>query len=209
MAERPDLPTVLRQVWEDILQAIREAGDDAPLPRERPAPGRVAHERIRLDRATAEIPGANATVKHIYAVRQVLGGAITDLVQRSEHHDLSKLQEPELSGFVPFVEMPEHGTPEYDARLTEMKPILAEHYHNNDHHPEHWVQMSGLVVSEDMVKSGVAISRMPLPALIEMLCDWKARAGNDPINWDYNIKRYGIEPQLEGVLRATAEHYEF
>jgi hypothetical protein len=194
MAERPNLLVVVNQAWGDILQAIREAGDDAPEKRERPAPGRAAAERIRLDRATAETPGANATVKHIYAVRQVLGGAITDLVQRSEHHDLSKLQEPELSGFVPFVEMPEHGTPEYDARLAEMEPVLAEHYRNNDHHPEHW-------------HGGVG--EMPLPALIEMLCDWKARAGTDPINWDYSITRYGIDPQLEGVLRATAEYYEF
>lgn len=166
---------------------IRSAGDS-----QRPE---QAKDRIRLDKATANIPGATATVKHIYAVREQMAGVIDDFKVRAVDHDSSKLKEPELSGFAAFTDMPKHGTPEYDARLKEMEPVLAEHYKNNDHHPEHWNK---------------GIDAMPLPAMIEMLCDWRARAGESgKIDWAYSIKRFGIGSQLESILRATADYYGF
>lgn len=201
---RAEAFTVLTDEAEEAANNIRSAGDNKREERKT--------KRIRLNKQQADTPGATSTVKHIYAVREVMGAVVADLEERARAHDDSKLQEPELSGFAQFVERPKHGTPEYDARLKEMEPLLAEHYKNNDHHPEHYILDIGTTSYsaqdiKDITGGGHAISRMPLPAILEMLCDWKARAGDIPINWEYNVKRYEIGKQLEGVLRATAAYY--
>lgn len=64
-----------------------------------------------------------------------------NLTVRAVRHDLSKLAEPEKSGFdVLTVKLAQltYGSDEYKAALEEGKPTIEHHYAHNTHHPEHW-----------------------------------------------------------------------
>ena len=138
------------------------------------------------------------TKRHIRRVRRLLRECIGDLKQRAIDHDRSKLEEPEKSVFdrvTPQLAGSTYGSEEYSAFLADMKPALDHHYAENDHHPEHFAD---------------GIHGMDLIQLLEMVCDWKAaseRHANGDIlrSIEINAKRFGYSPELEGVLRRTAE----
>jgi hypothetical protein len=141
------------------------------------------------------------TYEHIAKVRGYLHAAIGELLWRAHVHDESKLSGIEKEAFdiaTPRLAHTEYGSDEYRATLREIKPAVNEHYHKNSHHPEHY---------------GNGIAGMHLLDLVEMLCDWKAAGErHDPPNnimesIEYNIKRWGIEPQLASILRNTAEDW--
>ena len=99
---------------------------------------------------------------HIDRVRDYIHVARTNLRARSYAHDLSKLEEPELSIFneyTPKLREIEYGSDEYEACRTAMGEALEHHYAHNSHHPEHYPN---------------GIRGMSLFDLVEMLCDWKA-----------------------------------
>ncbi len=71
--------------------------------------------------------------------------------------------------------------------------MLAHHYANNSHHPEHY-------------PDGVA--GMDLFDLVEMFFDWKAASerGQEPaMNLTVACERYKIDPMLAAILRNTAD----
>ena len=85
-----------------------------------------------------------------------------------------------------------YGSPEYEASVAEERPALEHHHRRNPHHPEHHGQ------------AGVA--GMDLFDLIEMVCDWMAAAEREPgdgVRLAYNVRLFGIEPQLASVLANT------
>ena len=138
------------------------------------------------------------TSQHIRKVQGNLFIFITHLLNRAEHHDDSKLVEPELKYFA------EHthrlagltfGTEEYKQSLKDIQPALKHHYAHNRHHPEHF-------------KNGV--NGMNLIDLCEMLCDWRASAdrqddGNVRQSLSVCADRFGLSPQLVEILENTLE----
>jgi hypothetical protein len=146
------------------------------------------------------------TWAHISRVRHFLSVAIRNLHYRSDRHDKTKLEPPEVEGFdiaTPKLAGMEYGSEEYKQSLRDLGPTLAHHFEHNDHHPEHF-------------QNGVV--GMSLMALIEMLCDWRAaservkqRADGDEYlkrsfaeGLAFNQQRFGYGDELAQVLMNTA-----
>lgn len=145
------------------------------------------------------------TQQHIERVGDFLVLAMIDLQRRKEQHDASKLVEPELAAFdeaTPKLAELEYGSEEYKQSLRELKPALTHHFENNDHHPEHYID---------------GVNGMSLLSILEMLCDWRAASERTKQRTDdpekmktfesgliYNYQRFGIEPQLAGIITNTA-----
>ena len=129
-----------------------------------------------------------------------MGQAITELVDRSVRHDLSKTEPPELeifNEFTPKLKTSTYGSEEYKGFLDAMGEALRHHYAHNRHHPEHF---------------HAGITGMTLMDLIEMLADWKAATerhddGDLTVSLDIQAERFGIGDQLFVILRNTAEHF--
>lgn len=140
------------------------------------------------------------TYKHTCAVRKYLNLFIKKIIDRSEVHDDSKFEEPELSGFAEFTDklgQIEYGSPEYAEQLRILRPTLEHHYSKNRHHAE-------------FHKNG--INDMTLVDLIELLSDWGAATermanGNIRKSIDINAQRYNISPQLKQILENTVKEY--
>lgn len=138
------------------------------------------------------------TLEHMRKVQARMGVVLHELRFRSEHHDDSKLEEPEKSGYDQLVaDLKDivYGTDEYKAALVAAKPVIDHHYAYNSHHPEHWPN---------------GIAGMSLLDLIEMLCDWKAasertKQGSIAQSLTHNKTRFGIDDQLAAILENTVK----
>jgi len=136
------------------------------------------------------------TWRHIHRVRQILNACIVEILARSEAHDQSKLESPEVELFAEYSEKlaaTTYGSPEYNSNKIAMKPALEHHYANNRHHPEHFEH---------------GIEDMTLIDLLEMLCDWKASSerhtdGNIRKSIKVNADRFGISPLLAKIFENT------
>lgn len=141
---------------------------------------------------------APVTLKHIARVCELLNEFATEINRRGEVHDASKFDPVEkgpldemqrlidAEGPAPF------GTDEYRRRTALLGPMLAHHYANNSHHPEHY-------------ENGIA--GMDLFDLVEMFFDWKAaseRGQESALNLSYSIEKWKIDPMLASILRNTA-----
>jgi hypothetical protein len=137
------------------------------------------------------------TMRHIEQVRNNLNMFIYELLQRSERHDQSKLEPPEVSYFTENTKALSaltYGSDEYKAQLKKIQPALDHHYAKNRHHPEHF-------------KNGV--NDMTLVDLIEMFCDWYAATkrhdnGNIRKSIEYNAERFHLNSQLTKIFENTA-----
>lgn len=138
----------------------------------------------------------NETNEHIRKVQARIAEVQSNLHERAQQHDLSKLSSPEVEGYAVLqgqLATIEYGSPEYRAALDEARRTIQHHYQVNDHHPEHY-------------SNGVA--GMSLMALIEMVCDWKAaservKSGSIGQSLQVNENRFGLDPQLASIIRAT------
>lgn len=135
---------------------------------------------------------------HIAKVEGYLSLCADLLRIRAITHDASKLEEPELSGYAGLSDALkglEYGTPEYRAAFEPFKEVIKHHYAANDHHPEYHAD---------------GVNAMNLLQIIEMLCDWRAASQRSNGNFEDSItvscKRFGIDAQLESILRNTASH---
>lgn len=137
------------------------------------------------------------TRAHIARVQELLQEVCARLTIRAVEHDMSKLVEPEKSGFdqlsAKLAELT-YGSDEYKAALAEGKPTIEHHYAHNSHHPEHWPD---------------GIAGMSLLDVVEMFCDWKAaservKQGGLTQSLVVNRERFGISDQLFAVLENTA-----
>ncbi len=136
------------------------------------------------------------TQDHIKEVQGILGLAISNLYERSQVHDQSKLESPEIEVFDEYTDKLKastYGSDEYKSYLAAMKPALDHHYAANSHHPEHWPN---------------GICDMSLLDILEMLCDWLAatkRHANGDIrkSIEINQKRFGYSDELKQILINT------
>lgn len=140
------------------------------------------------------------TIAHAMRVRELLLPVLGELEDRSQVHDASKTQPPEVQIFdeyTPKLKHSTYGSEEYMGFLKGMAGGLKHHYEHNRHHPEHF---------ED------GIYGMTLVDLIEMLADWKAATerhedGNLARSVGINTDRFDISPQLVQILVNTADHF--
>lgn len=137
------------------------------------------------------------TYKHIAVVRGYLLTIAWIIMTRGDDHDLSKLEEPELSvfnEFTPKLRNSTYGSDEYEQFLVQMGEGLRHHYEVNDHHPEHFEN---------------GIQDMDLVQIIEMLADWKAATlrhedGDLLKSILQNSERFGYGGEMVGLLTRTA-----
>jgi hypothetical protein len=142
------------------------------------------------------------TINHIRDVQELINMVVASLRERARNHDSSKLIEPEKSGFdkhIPELSGVEYGSDRYKEILSEMQKTLSHHYSVNRHHPEHYEN---------------GINDMDLIDIIEMFCDWAAatrryKSGDLQKSIDINVKRFGIDEQLTGILINTALNFGF
>jgi hypothetical protein len=138
------------------------------------------------------------TLDHITKVQTRINEFTNNLTVRASCHDISKLAEPEKSGYDTLTQQLkdlEYGSAGYKAALEEARPVIQHHYAVNDHHPEHTER---------------GISGMSLPALVEMFCDWKAasertKQGSIMQSLGINQKRFGIDAQLLAIFENTVK----
>ncbi len=138
------------------------------------------------------------TLLHIKRVNSLHLQACAELMKRAQHHDDSKLKNPEKPFFdseTPKLAGLTYDTPEYEESRRILKPALDHHYAHNSHHPEHY-------------KEG--INDFDLFDLLEMFFDWKASSerhhdGNILQSIEKNADRFGISPQLIRILNNTAK----
>lgn len=155
-----------------------------------------------MENLTLEQKATNyETMRHIERVRNLIGWAVGELLDRAELHDQSKLHHPEVELFTeytPKLAGCTYGSAEYEGFRKAMGPALAHHYARNRHHPEHF-------------KNG--INEMNLFDVLEMLIDWKASSerhhdGNIRKSIEVNANRFGISPQLVKILENTAAMFD-
>lgn len=142
---------------------------------------------------------ASVTRKHIQRAQTLLWQAASELSRRGVYHDKSKFDPIEKG---PLDEMQRlideegpapYGSDEYKRRTGLLGPMLAHHYANNSHHPEHYPD---------------GVNGMDLFDVIEMFFDWKAaseRGGENDIGLSHSVERFKIDPQLASILANTAE----
>ena len=136
------------------------------------------------------------TLLHIKRVSELLNKFATDLIERGNHHDDSKLVSPEKELFdelTPLLSSLKYGTPEYQESLDRLKPALDHHYANNSHHPQFYK---------------IGIDGMNLLDLVEMFFDWKAatertKDGDIRKSIEINSTRFNISPQLVSIFVNT------
>ena len=135
------------------------------------------------------------TLAHIQRVRDNIEVFVAEMRARGRVHDASKLDEPEKSTFdqlMPLLAGLAYGSPEYEALVERARTALEHHYRVNSHHPEHYAPRG--------------VAGMDLFDLVEMVCDWIAAAERKPddgVKLAYNVRVFGIEPQLASVIANT------
>lgn len=135
------------------------------------------------------------TLAHVHKVRDNIETFVAAMLTRGRLHDASKLGPPEKSAFdaaLPKLAGLAYGSPKYRASVREMWPALQHHYRHNSHHPEHY--------------GTAGVAGMDLFDLVEMVCDWMAAAERNPgdgVKLDYNVRVFGIEPQLASIPANT------
>ncbi len=124
---------------------------------------------------------------------------IRDLIFRANHHDDSKLKEPEYHLWKAMDSEPRfpYGSEEYDDKMRRYKKAFTLHYAANRHHPEHF--MNG-------------ISDMTLVDLIEMICDWLSYYDNIRVTEaidmiDLQSKRFDIPEEVQFMIANTMFEY--
>lgn len=135
------------------------------------------------------------TLAHVHHVRDNIDGFVAEMLRRGGVHDASKLSDAEKPVFdeiLPLLKGITYGSPEWQAVVDRAAPMLAHHYRHNSHHPEHY--------------GNRGIAGMDLFDVVEMMCDWMAAARRNPadgVKIDYNVRQFGIEPQLASILANT------
>lgn len=148
-----------------------------------------------MDTTKAEL----VTRKHMQRVSALLGEAACVLIGRASVHDETKLSAVELEPLQRMQDIIDaegqapYGSDEYKRRTGMLGPMLSHHYEHNSHHPEHYPN---------------GVDGMDLFDIVEMFFDWKAaseRGSESSMNIGAACKRFSVSPQLEAILRNTAD----
>lgn len=138
------------------------------------------------------------TLDHIRRVQACIRETVENLMNRASVHDMSKLQDPEMSLLDRLgsqTNLPEYGSEAERARFNSLAEFRALHYAANDHHPEHYPN---------------GMQGMSLMALIEMVCDWHAAGarhtgGDIWQSLEFNRKRFNISDELYSIIENTVK----
>lgn len=125
----------------------------------------------------------------------------TNMLNRAETHDDSKLQSPEkelYDHYIPILRTAKYGTPEYNEIRKEMKENGWDHHaKSNPHHPEHFEN---------------GINDMTIEDFVEMLFDWIAASERSDTGFieglRQNANRYKIPTMLYNIMANTFKYYE-
>jgi hypothetical protein len=136
-------------------------------------------------------------ILHNFSVTTGMQRVADELCHKGQHHDKDKLLPEILDDFYPASEKfsgAKYGSEEYRKALSELSPVLSEHYRKNSHHPEHYSN---------------GINGMSLLDLIEMLVDWKSACSAYGDSFETSMEvaklRFGIGDQLFDILNNTAK----
>lgn len=136
---------------------------------------------------------------HIARVRKHMNTFTQLLNKRAQTHDMSKLEEPELTWWKQMDLEPRYpyDSEEYHAKVKRWKKVFDHHYKYNRHHPEHYDN---------------GFSEMTLVDLVEMLCDWlgykDVMTVSEAVNvCDQQMDRYGFSEDLRQVMLNTLIRY--
>lgn len=136
------------------------------------------------------------TESHIARVRSRLIEAMNNLAARGQAHDVSKLEEPEKSGYdywKPILKTLPEDSAEMEEARRQMGAVLEHHIKANPGHHIHG--------------NPNGIYDMSLLGLLETLADWRAAADEKApyvLLLDYNIRRFGLDAQVAALLKNTA-----
>ncbi len=147
------------------------------------------------------------TLVHIRSVSVRLSHVCSALLERAAMHDISKLEDPEITTFIEYISKLEettYGSDGYKQCLMDMKPALDHHYENNRHHPEYFQE------EVDATYRSSPVNCMTLIDIVEMLCDWDAAAsrhndGDIMRSIDINKDRFGLSDQLVSIMKNTVK----
>jgi len=136
---------------------------------------------------------------HIARVSEKINTIVDLLKKRAKDHDKSKLQYPELQGFIRMDKEPRYpyGSPEYFDKMKRYEYVFKHHYMSNSHHPEHYNNW---------------ICEMDLLDIIEMLCDWTSyreglTAAEAIATVEQQAKRFDLSDELSSIMLNTLKRY--
>lgn len=139
---------------------------------------------------------------HIKNVRKDMRELASIIVSRSDEHDASKLEEPELSGYIQMDQEPRYpyGTREYQEKMKKYSWLFRQHWKTNRHHPEYFKDIGGFESQANLID------------VIEMLCDWLSYKNNltylDATKLvAQQCKRFGFSETMENLLMNTLRDY--
>ena len=121
--------------------------------------------------------------------------ALEELKLNIASHDASKYSDSE---FEPYRKNFHSINDEEKAENEEdFERAWEHHYTVNSHHPEYWIHDN-------------VILDMSLPAILEMLCDWKASSerhadGNIYRSIEINQSRFGYSDEVKDILKNTVD----
>lgn len=136
--------------------------------------------------------------EHREKVQKNIEIIIKELKKRAENHDLSKLEEPEISGWKEMDKEPRYpyGSKEYNEKQERYKWLFEEHWRKNRHHPEYFQNF---------------FCEMNLIDILEMICDW---ASYDYMTTDEaidliekQVNRFGVSDLLKYLILNTYIEY--
>ena len=132
-----------------------------------------------------------AIMIHKMEVADLMSKIAIEIMKKAFDHDNSKMEEPELSGFmeiIPELNKQKYMDSEYSKALK--GDAIQHHYKNNDHHPEFF-------------KNGC--KDMNFVNMIEMLCDWisASKRYNGEVDFDEQQKRFNYSDDIKALLVNT------
>jgi len=174
-------------------QPTMEPGDEAPRAESDAAP--ISDKAVKTTEETIDPVDAIQLLRtylvHCRYVRRGLAKVATELTERAERHDDSKLFADEFAGFSRInkaARQHPYGSEEYRAGLRQEKPTIDLHYTRNSHHPEHHGHEMDSAVTLNV---RVAAQDMSWLDIVEMVCDWRgAYLGyGSQGTWEENVGR--------------------
>lgn len=158
-----------------------------------------------IDKNIISDPSALKTIesiiKHKKEVKKKMLFLAKEIIKRAEHHDDSKLQEPELNWLIEMDKEPKvkYGSPEYYEKIERWKCFFEHHYKNNSHHPDHYKDTGG-------------IYGMNIVDLAELMCDIISYIQQLNVSQagkiiDEQKERFGIDDSIAILLLNTLTSY--
>lgn len=166
------------------------------------------------------------TEKHIELVKKWYGRLIREYYSipliEIHAHDASKFTAPE---YIPYISLTwNYYCKDHQIRfdiLDELQESMNEatlhHIRNNPHHPEFWddnfdYSMFNSKDRDEVGKSMVNATSMPLSFILEMLADWFAMSeekGTDPMDWaEKNVNvRWRFTPEQINLIESGIVFY--